>query len=156
MTRIMMVCLGNICRSPMAECVMKNLVSLQGLDKEFVINSSATSSEEEGNGIYPSAVRKMREMGVPVVEHYATPLCREDYTQYDYIVGMEERNLRAMRHIFGGDPDGKIIRLLEYADEPRDIADPWWTGNFDRAYADIDEGCRTLLEHIRVFGNKVR
>lgn len=146
MIKIMFVCLGNICRSPMAECVMSDMIAKRGLQNEISVYSSATSSEEIGNPIYPPAVKKLREESVPVLNHRATRLCSSDKNRYDYFVGMEERNLIAMRRILG--EDAKVCRLLDFAKNPRDIADPWWTGNFDVAYDDIVEGCGALLEHI--------
>lgn len=146
MIKIMFVCLGNICRSPMAECVMSDMIAKRGLQNEISVCSSATSSEEIGNPIYPPAVKKLREESVPVLNHRATRLCSSDKIRYDYFVGMEERNLIAMRRILG--EDAKVCRLLDFAKNPRDIADPWWTGNFDVTYDDIVEGCGALLEHI--------
>lgn len=130
----------------MAECVMSDMIAKRGLQNEISVSSSATSSEEIGNPIYPPAVRKLREESVPVLNHRATRLCLSDKNRYDYFVGMEERNLIAMRRILG--EDVKVCRLLDFAKNSRDIADPWWTGNFDVTYDDIVEGCKALLEHI--------
>lgn len=132
----------------MAECVMKDMLKKRGLEREFYIDSSATSDEERGNPIYPAAARKLKEMGVEIVDHFARQLTREDYCEYDYFVGMEERNVRAMKRILGGDSDNKVMRLLDHSEDPRDIADPWWTGNFDVTYKDICEGCESLLGFI--------
>lgn len=146
MIKIMFVCLGNICRSPMAECVMNDMLKKRGLDNAVRAFSSATSQEEIGNPVYPPAVRKLKEEGVPVIFHRATQLVREDKDRYDYFVGMETRNLTAMKRILG---DGvQVFRLLDFSASARDIADPWWTGNFDATYNDVKEGCEALVEHI--------
>ena len=148
MYRIMFVCLGNICRSAMAECIMSDMVKRRGVENVFHIDSSGTSSEEEGNGIYPAAARKLTEMGVPLLPHRAKQLTRVDYDRFDYIFCMEQRNVDSAKRILGGDKDGKVMRLLDITDNPRNIADPWWTGDFDRAYADIVEGCEIALEYV--------
>lgn len=146
--KVMFVCLGNICRSPMAEFVMRDEVKRRGLDGVIEAYSSATSYEEYGNPVYPPAVSKMKREGVTIYPHRATPLQKEDYDKYDMFVGMEDYNLRRMKAIFGGDPDGKISKLLDYSDNPRDIADPWYSGNFDRTYLDVVEGVDGLLKFI--------
>ncbi|MDE5602127.1 MAG: low molecular weight phosphotyrosine protein phosphatase [Clostridia bacterium] len=148
MYRIMFVCLGNICRSAMAECIMTDIVKRRGLDSAFYIDSAGTSSEEDGNGIYPAAARKLKEMGVPLLSHRAKQLTRDDYDKFDFIFCMEQRNVDSAKRIFGGDKDGKVMRLLDITDNPRNIADPWWTGDFDRAYADIVEGCELALDYV--------
>lgn len=148
MYRILFVCLGNICRSPMAECVMADMIKKCGLSGKIEVASAATSSEEEGNPIYPPAQRKLREMGVPVLNHTATRLRRADYAEYDLILGMEKGNVQNILRIVGGDCEGKVKRLLDFSDNPRDIADPWWTGDFDRAYEDIREGCERLIDYL--------
>lgn len=152
MYNIMFVCLGNICRSPMAECVFADMAQKRGLASKIKASSAATSREEYGNGIYPAAARKLREEGIPILPHFATPLSPSDYDKYDLFVGMESRNLAAMRRIFGGDHDGKFVRLLDCCENPRDIDDPWWTGDFDRAFADISEGCEGLLAMLAATG----
>lgn len=148
MIRVLFVCLGNICRSPMAECIFKQMVAKRGLTEQFYINSAATSTEEWGNPIYPPARRKLQEMGVPVIDHRAVQMMAGDYARYDLLIGMDGNNLRAMRRIAGGDPDGKLRRLLDYTDTPGDVADPWYTGDFDAAYHDISRGCQALLDHL--------
>lgn len=145
MTRILFVCLGNICRSPMAECVMKDMVDRLGLARDFFIDSAATSAEEMGNAIYPPARQKLRREGIPLTGHRAVQLTPADYHRYDLILGMETANIRNILRITGGDPAGKVRRLLDGTPHPRDIADPWYTGNFDVTYDDITEGCRALL-----------
>lgn len=148
MIRVLFVCLGNICRSPMAECIFKQMVAKRGLTEQFYINSAATSTEEWGNPIYPPARRKLQEMGVPVIDHRAVQMMAGDYARYDLLIGMDANNLRAMRRIAGGDPDGKLRRLLDYTDTPGDVADPWYTDDFDAAYDDISRGCQALLDHL--------
>ena len=130
----------------MAECVLKNMVAQLGRSSEFYIDSAATSREEIGNPIYPPAVRKLKEEGIPLSGHRAVQMTREDYDKYDLLLAADSANLRNMRRIAGGDPQGKICRLLDYTSRPRDIADPWYTGNFDVTYDDIVEGCQALLD----------
>jgi protein-tyrosine phosphatase len=132
----------------MAEFVMRDEVKRRGLDGLIEAYSSATSYEEYGNPVYPPAVSKMKREGVTIYPHRATPLQKEDYDKYDMFVGMEDYNLRRMKAIFGGDPNGKISKLLDYSDNPRDIADPWYSGNFDRTYLDVVEGVDGLLKFI--------
>lgn len=153
MIKIMFVCLGNICRSPMAECVMKDMLKKRGLEERFFVNSAATSSEEEGHDIYYRAKCKLKEMGVDIVKHHATLLQAEDFEKYDFFVGMEERNICDMQCILGSSDKRKIFRLLDYSDNPRDIADPWYTGNFDATYREIVEGCESLLRYITSLEN---
>ena len=146
MIKILFVCHGNICRSPMAECVLKSMVAQSGRSSEFYIDSAATSREEIGNPIYPPAVCKLKGEGIPLSGHRAVQMTREDYDKYDLLLAADSANLRNMRRIAGGDPQGKIRRLLDYTSRPRDIADPWYTGNFDVTYDDIVEGCQALLD----------
>ena len=144
MTRILFVCHGNICRSPMAEFVMKDLVASAGLEREFDIASAATSDEEEGNPLYPPARRTLDQHGVPHTPHSARQLAPDDLRGFDLLVGMEARNLVNARRLLGDSP--KYRRLLDYTDRPRDIADPWYTGDFETAYREILEGCQALLD----------
>ena len=144
MKKIVFVCLGNICRSPMAEFVMKDLLKKAGRDGEFEIASRATSHEEEGNPIHRGSRRKMDEMGVPYENRYATVITRAEYDYYDLIIGMDNANVRSLMRLFGGDKDGKIRQLLPN----KEVADPWWTGNFDETYDDVLIGCKALLEEI--------
>ena len=148
MKRIMFVCYGNICRSVMAQCIMCELLRSAGLMGEFIIDSAATSSEEIGNTIYPAAARTLRANGIPIIPHSAKRLSYSDYDKYDMFVGMEEANCRAMRNILRGDVCDKVSRLLDNTEHPRDIADPWWTGDFDKAYAEIYTGCVALLANL--------
>ena len=145
MTRILFVCLGNICRSPMAEFIFKDLAAKAGRGAEFEAASAGTSSEEYGNPVYPPARRKLAEHGIACAGKTARQLTRADYDRYDLLIGMESRHLAAMRRICGGDPAGKMHRLLDYTARPADIADPWYTGDFDAAWKDIESGCRALL-----------
>ena len=146
MTRILFVCLGNICRSPMAEYVMKQLVKEAGMTHAVTVASAATSREEAGNDVYPPARRTLLAHGVPCPPRAATPLTRADYDAWDLILGMEPRNLADMRRLFGGDPAGKLRLLLHYAGQERGIADPWYTGDFETTYADVCAGCAGLLK----------
>lgn len=145
MTKILFVCLGNICRSPMAEFVFRDLVRREGLEERFTAASAATSAEELGNPVHPGARRRLEREGISTRGKTAVQLSRWDYQKYDYLIGMERRNLAGMLRILGGDPEGKVRRLLDFTDAPRDIADPWYTGDFDRTYDDVLEGCRGLL-----------
>ena len=148
MIKIMFVCHGNICRSPMAEYVLKSMVMKQGRTDEFTIASSATSTEEIGNPIHYGTKRKLAEVGIPTDNRCAVQLCKSDYIKYDYIVGMDNFNVTNMLRILGSDPKNKICRLLDFTDTPRNIADPWYTGNFDITYKDIVEGCTALLKQL--------
>ena len=149
MTRILFVCHGNICRSPMAEFVMKDLVKKAGLEGQFQIASAATSTEEIGNPVYPPARRKLAEHGICCAGKTARQLTRADYARYDLLIGMDRANIRNMSRICGGDPEGKIKLLLDFTDRPGDVADPWYTGDFDATWRDVLEGCTGLLESIR-------
>lgn len=148
MIKVMFVCLGNICRSPMAEFVLKDLVRKKGLESEFYIESSATSYEEVGNDVHYGTVRKLNSVGIPVEHREAKRLSKSDYDKFDYILGMEESNIRNILRIVGQDNENKVYRLLDFSDNPRDIADPWYTGNFDKTYEDILEGCKAFLEKV--------
>ena len=150
-TYILFVCHGNICRSPMAEFVMKDLVRKAGLEDRFLIASKAARRDELGNDTHYGTKAKLRQMGVPFTKRRATLLDRSDYDAYDYLIGMDEENMRDMLRLFGGDPNGKIYKLLRFADEDRDVADPWYTGNFDETYEDVLKGCTALL---RMIGKK--
>lgn len=146
MAKILFVCHGNICRSPMAEFMMKELVKKAGLESQFQISSAATSTEEIGNPVYPPARRKLAEHGIGCSGKTARQITGADYDQYDLLIGMDSANLRNMRRICGGDPDGKIHMLMEYTDHPGDVADPWYTGDFESTWQDVLAGCSGLLE----------
>ena len=137
MIRILFVCHGNICRSPMAEFVMKELVRRAGRQDEIYVESAAVSTEEIGNPVYPPARRILELHGIPVERHAARQMTKADYAAFDLIVGMDRRNLAGMRRIAGGDPEGKLRLLLDYADRPGDVADPWYTGRFDETWDDV-------------------
>lgn len=146
MKKILFVCHGNICRSPMAEFVMKNLVKKAGKEKEFYIDSAATSTEEIGNGPHYGTRTKLAQVGIPLGDHRARQIVYADGIDYDLIIGMDQENLYYMNRILGKEAATKIHLLLEWAGLKRDIADPWYTGNFDQTYEDIDLGCRALLK----------
>ncbi|WP_417050725.1 low molecular weight protein-tyrosine-phosphatase [Dysosmobacter welbionis] len=151
MTKILFVCHGNICRSPMAEFVMKDLVKKAGLTSQFQIASAATSREEIGNPVYPPARRKLAEHGISCAGKTARQLTRADYGAYDLLIGMDQANLRNMRRICGGDPEGKIHLLLEYADRSgQEVADPWYTGDFEATWQDVLAGCQGLLASLYI------
>lgn len=146
--RILFVCHGNICRSPMAERVMKHLVHEAGRDAEFEIASAATSTEEIGNPMYPPARRKLAEHGISGEGHSARQITKGDYAHFDFIIGMDQRNMRNMLLCFGADPEGKLHLLLDFTQRPGDVADPWYTGNFDATWRDCFEGCTALLSKV--------
>ena len=153
MKKILFVCHGNICRSPMAEFVMKDLVKKAGLASQFHIESAATSREEIGNPVYPPARRKLAEHGISCDGHAARQLTSADYEKYDLLIGMDSTNLRNMHRICGGDPDGKLRLLMDYTDRPGDVADPWYTGDFEATWQDVLAGCQGLL-HKLMEGNE--
>jgi protein-tyrosine phosphatase len=166
-TSVLFVCHGNICRSTMAEFVMKHLVGEAGRAGEFYIDSAATSREEIGNDVHPGTRRKLREVGIACGHHASRQMGPADYARFDYIVGMDEENMAGMYRLLSGekgfgwgwdavsaaeaakaDPDGKVSKLLAWAGISRDVADPWYTGNFDATYDDVLLGCRAMLEQI--------
>ena len=149
MTRILFVCHGNICRSPMAEFVMKDLVRQAGLESQFHIESAATSTEEIGNPVYPPARRKLAEHGIDCTGKMARQLTNADYDQFDLLIGMDRANLRNMHRVCGGDFAGKLHLLMDYTDHPGDVADPWYTGDFETTWRDVLECCQGLLEQLR-------
>ena len=149
MIKIMFVCHGNICRSPMAEMVFKDMVRKAHLEHRFLINSTATSREEIGNGVHHGTRRKLAEEGIPCEPHRAVQMTRTDYKEYDYLIGMDHWNLQNILRSVGSDPEGKVHLLLDFTDEPGDIADPWYTGNFDLTYKDVTKGCKALLDKFK-------
>lgn len=145
MKKILFVCLGNICRSPMAEFVMKDLVKKAKREWEFEIASAATSTEALGCPVYLPARKKLAEHGIGCAGKTARQLRREDYEEYDLLIGMDSNNLRTMRRICGGDPEGKISLLMDWTNRPGDVADPWYTGDFEATWQDVLEGCEAVL-----------
>ena len=152
MIRLMFVCHGNICRSPMAEFVFKDLIYKKGLKDKFIVSSSATSTEEiwngVGNPVYPPAKRMLNSHGINCDGKRAVQLKKDDYDNFDYFVGMDGANIRNMHRILMGDPDKKIYKLLSFAGRSDDVADPWYTGEFETTYNDVLQGCNALLEYI--------
>ena len=148
MVKILFVCHGNICRSPMAEFVMKDIVAKAGRSAEFEIASAATSTEELGNPVYPPARAKLAEHGIGCAGKTARQLTRADYDKYDLLIGMDSANIRNMTRICGGDPDSKIRLLLDYIGQHRDVADPWYTRDFEATWQDVLAGCTALLQQL--------
>lgn len=148
MKKILFVCHGNICRSPMAEFVMKWLVDQAGRSEEFEIASAATSTEEIGNSVYPPARRKLAEHGISCNGKTARQLTRRDYSYYDLLIGMDRWNLRNMNRMLGSDPDNKIHLLMDYTNRPGEVADPWYTDDFEATWRDVLEGCSCLLAQL--------
>ena len=146
MIRILFVCHGNICRSPMAEFVFRDMVERRGLSQRFEVASAATSAEEIGNPVYPPARQELARHGISCKGKTARRMTAADYETYDYLIAMEQYNIRNMLRILGDDPAGKIHRLLDFTPRPRDIDDPWYSGDFGKTYAEICEGCEALLE----------
>lgn len=152
MIKVLFICLGNICRSPMAEFIFKDMIEKEGVANQFQIASAATSSEEIGNPVYPPARRKLAELGISCEGKRAVQMKRADYERYDYLLAAESRNIVNMKRIVGGDAEQKMHRLLDFSDSPRDIADPWYTGDFNMACRDIEEGCQAFLTYLQNTG----
>ncbi|MCR5703704.1 MAG: low molecular weight phosphotyrosine protein phosphatase [Eubacterium sp.] len=148
MIKILFICHGNICRSPMAQYVLQNMVEERGIADSFYIDSAATSTEEIGNGVHYGTRRKLAEVGVPCGDHRAIQLTKKDYEEYDYLIGMDSANMRNINRMVGFDSEKKVYKLLDVTNSIRDIADPWYTGNFDQTYEDIVAGCKGLLEFL--------
>lgn len=146
MIKILFICHGNICRSTMAEFVFKDMVAKAGLSDRFVIASAATSTEEIGNPVHYGTARVLDRLGIDYSKKRARQMTKGEYGEYDYLIGMDSANIRNMTRICGGDPEGKIVKLLSFAGEDRDIADPWYTGRFETTYNDVKEGCEALLQ----------
>ncbi len=150
MKKILFICHGNICRSPMAEFIMKELVRQQGREAEFEIDSCAVSTEEIDNGIYPPAKEELKRHGVPFEGHRAVRLTRRDYEDYDMLICMDRSNIRWAKELLGGDPQGKLSLLMSFAGEDRDVSDPWYSRRFDIAFDDIMKGCKAVLAQLTV------
>lgn len=148
MFSVMFICHGNICRSTMAEFLFKDMVEKMGIGDLFVIASSGTSREEIGNPVHPGTVKKLKSVGVQVVKRGAIQLKASDLTTYDYLLCMDSQNMKNAARILGEGSQMKLKRLLDYTSNPRDIADPWYTGNYDQTYQDIHEGLQALLKHM--------
>ena len=154
MIRVLFVCHGNICRSPMAEFVMKAMVKQAGLEADFQVASAAVSAEELGNPVYPPVQRLLAAHGIDCAGKTARQLRRSDYGEYEYLIAMDDSNLRAMRRICGGDPDSKMSRLADHGAHPGDIADPWYSGDFERTWREVNDGCAALLKKITSRGRR--
>lgn len=147
MIKVLFICHGNICRSTMCQYVMQHMVNQANLSDSFYIDSAATSREEIGNPVHHGTQRKLREMGIPCGDHRARQMRKDEYDSFDYIIGMDSWNIRNIMRILGNDPDGKVSKLLDFTDRVgEDIADPWYTGDFDATYRDAKEGCEALLQ----------
>ena len=146
MKKVLFVCHGNICRSPMAEAVFRHMLEERGLGERFAVDSAAVSAEEIGNPVYPEANQTLVAHGLPASNHHAWQLTRADYDRYDFFIGMDQENIYRMRQIFGGDSQRKVGLLLAYTEHPREVEDPWYTGRFDRVFDLITQGCQALLE----------
>ena len=149
--RIMFVCHGNICRSPMAEVLLKDMIKKEGLADRFVMASAGTSREEIGNPVHQGTRKKLAQDHISAADKYAVQLTKEDYEKYDLILGMDRANISNILRIIGSDPQEKVHRLLDFTELPRDIADPWYTGDCEITYAEIKAGCAALLKHLRRF-----
>lgn len=149
MIKILFVCHGNICRSTMAQSVLTHMVKEQGIEQQFYIDSAATSREEIGNPPHYGTRNKLYAEGIPLIPHEAVQMTRNDYLEYDYLIGMDTANIRNMNRIAGGDPKNKIYKLLTFADSGRDVADPWYTGDFDATYRDVVVGCEGFLRYLK-------
>lgn len=152
MIKVLFVCLGNICRSPMAEFVMKQMVAEKGLTNKFEIASAATEGYNEmvHEALDYRAADMLRQMKVPFTQHYSRQIRKSDYDKFDYILAMDDSNIEDIQSIVGEDTDNKIYRLLDFANKPRNIKDPWYTGNFDETYWDIVEGCDSFLKYLKL------
>ena len=146
MIKILFLCHGNICRSPIAEFVFKNLI--KDCNEDFYVDSKAVSRDEIGNGIYPPAQKKLREKNIPFDNHYSSQVTLNDYREFDYVIVMEEYNIPRLMRIIGKDIDNKVYKLLDFTNNPGDIEDPWYTGNYEKVFNQITEGCKGLIEHI--------
>ena len=152
MIKVLFICHGNICRSPLGEFVLKYLVSKEGLEGKFAIASAATSTEEIGNDVHRGSKAIMKKYNIPFGPRAARQMTKRDYAEYDYLIGMDTANIRNMNRIAGGDPEGKIYKMLSFAGSGRDVADPWYTGDFEATYRDVLEGCEGFLRFLKEQG----
>ena len=150
MIKILFVCHGNICRSPMAEFCMKDIVKKSGIADKFEIASAATSTEEIGNPVYPPAKAVLAKHGISCIGKTARQMTKADYEYYDYIIAMDRFNLKNMKRFVGDDPEGKVSLLMSHTQRPGDVADPWYTGDFDKTWADVFDGCKCVLDDMNV------
>ncbi len=148
MLKILFICHGNICRSPMAEFIFRDMAEKQGFGGQFYVASAATSSEALGWPVHRETAAQLKKRGISAAGKYAVQLKKKDYQAYDYLIGMEDKNIRNIVRIIGKDPEHKVYRLLDFTDEPRDIEDPWYTGEFGKTYDEIEEGCEYLLAYL--------
>ena len=148
MIKILFVCHGNICRSPMAEFVMKDIIQKEGKSAQYYVASAATSFEEIGNPVHPGTRNKLRQVGISTEGKYAVHLERTDYQKYDFLIGMDSWNMKNIMRIIGSDPDNKVYKLLDFTTHPADIDDPWYTHDFDTTYREVLEGCQALWEYV--------
>lgn len=149
MIKVLFVCLGNICRSPMAEYLLKDMIKKERMEEKFYIDSAATSIEEIGNPVHQGTKNKLKQMNIECGDHTARKITKQDYEKFDYIIGMEESNIINIKKIIGEDKENKIFKLLDFSNNPRDIADPWYTGDFDKTYEDIIEGLEGFLKYLK-------
>ncbi len=147
--KVLFICHGNICRSTLAESVFTYKIKKLGLADQFMIDSAATSREEIGNPPHRGTVSKLKQVGIPLVPHRARQISPADYDKFDYIIGMDTANIRNLNRILKGDPEGKVYKFLSFSGSGRDIADPWYTGNFDETYEDVLEGCEGFLQFLK-------
>lgn len=148
MIRVLFICHGNICRSTMAQCVFADMVKKKGMEDCFEIDSAATSREEIGNGPHYGTVGKLRQENIPVIPHRARQMTKADYEYYDFLIGMDTYNIRNMQRIADGDKEDKIYKMLAFAGSGRDVADPWYTGDFEATYRDICEGLQGFWDFL--------
>ena len=147
--KVLFICHGNICRSPMAEFVFKDLVAKFGYTSDFFVSSAATSTEEIGNPVHHGTRNKLAQFHISTAGKYAVQMKRPDYEKYDYLIGMDDWNIKNINRIIGQDSENKVYKLLDFTDHSRAIADPWYTGDFDKTYEDIKEGCEAFLEYLK-------
>ena len=152
MIKVLFICHGNICRSTMAQSIFTYMVKKRNLQNQFLIDSAATSTEEIGNSPHRGTIRKLKEVGIPLVPHRARQVTLDDYDKFDYIIGMDTANIRNLNRMLKHDPEGKVYKLLSFAGSGRDIADPWYTGDFDETYRDVEEGSEGFLNYLREKG----